>query len=314
MRSFALAAVLLLATVACTRERERAATPTEPSATSRVAPTSAPTAEPTPTPNLAFFRIETAMDHVRALGVEIGKREAGTEPDRQAAAYIRTAIERLGWDASEQTFPLPQGGESTNVIGKPPGFDDGEPYLIVGGHRDSIRGPGANDNATGVAAALEIVRALQVRPAPLPVMFIAFGAEERQPARNRPHHIGSVYYVSKMSERARDNLVAFVNLDMIGHGDVIICGRMTVGPREGTQRCVDHAKRLDIAADERVLPNWSDHGSFQAQDMNTAWLWTGDDPCCYHNPRDTIDRVRPADVARAGKLALAIVRSYTGSL
>ncbi len=254
------------------------------------------------------------MDHVRALAVEIGWREAGSEGDAKAADYIVSRIERLGWNAKEQTFPLPQGGESTNVIGMPPGFDDDEPYLIVGGHRDSIRGPGANDNATGVAAALEIARIVDTDPAPLPVMFVAFGAEERQPARNRPHHIGSIYYVSKMSESARKNLVAFVNLDMIGHGDPIICGRMTVGPTNGTRRCVKFAKELGIPADERVLPNWSDHGSFQAQGMNTAWLWTGEVPCCYHNPRDTIDNVRPGDVERAGRLAMAIVRSYTGSL
>ena len=254
------------------------------------------------------------MDHVRALAVEIGNRQAGTDGDRRAAAYIRERIERVGWDAKEQNFPLPQGGESTNVLGTPPGFDTSEPYLIVGGHRDTIGGPGANDNGTGVAAALEIVRMLDARPAPLPVMFIAFGAEERQPARNRPHHIGSVFYVSKMSDQARENLVAFVNLDMIGHGNPIICGRMTVGPRNGTQRCVRFAKDLGIAAEERVLPNWSDHGSFAAQGMNTAWLWTGEDRCCYHNPRDTIERVRPADVERSARLALTIVRSYTGSL
>ncbi len=251
------------------------------------------------------------MDHVRALGVEIGYRQAGTKGDRSAARYITRRIEELGWEAAEQKFALPQGGESSNVIGRPPGFDERAPYLIVGGHRDSLRGPGVNDNATGVALALEIARAVDARGAGLPVVFIAFGAEERQPATGRPHHIGSRYFVPLMSEAARRNLVAMVNIDMVGHGDVIFCSHMSVGPTEGTERCVRLAKELGIAAQGRVTPDWSDNGSFLTRGMNAAWLWSGDDPCCIHSPRDTMERVRPGDVDRSGRLALAIVRSYS---
>jgi len=251
------------------------------------------------------------MDHVRAVGVEIGNRQAGTDGDRSTSSYVTREIEELGWRAEEQKFALPQGGESSNVIGRPPGFDENAPYLIVGAHRDSLRGPGVNDNATGVALSLEIARAVDARPAALPVMVIAFGAEERQPAGGRPHHIGSTHFVSQMSEQARRNLVALVNIDMVGRGDTIFCSRMSVGPTEGTERCVRLAKELDIAARERVTPDWSDNGSFLKEGMNAAWLWTGDDDCCIHSPRDTIDRVRPADVERSGRLALAIVRSYS---
>lgn len=251
------------------------------------------------------------MEHVRALGVEIGIRQAGEEGDRSSARYITREIEKLGWRAEEQKFALPQGGESSNIIGRPPGFDENAPYLIVGGHRDSLRGPGANDNATGVALSLEIARAVDARAAALPVMVVAFGAEERQPASGRPHHIGSTHFVSQMTEQARSNLVAVVNIDMVGRGDTITCGRMSVGPTDGTERCVRLAKELGIAARERVTPDWSDNGSFLKNGMNAAWLWTGDDKCCYHSPRDTIDRVRPTDVERSGRLALAIVRSYS---
>jgi hypothetical protein len=308
MKRAAAVAFLVVAT-ACGTE-ERPTTPTvAPSPTVVTTPTPEPT--PTPTPKPAPFEVDRAMDHVRALSVEIGKRFAGTRGDAIAADYISGAIERMGWEADEQPFDLPQGGTSSNVIGTPPGFTTNEPYMIVGGHRDSIVGPGANDNATGIGAALEIARVLDASPASLPVMFIAFGAEERQPAPGRPHHIGSVHYVAGMSPIERENLVVFVNLDMIGHGDLIICGRLGVGPKDGTKRCVSHAKTLKIAAEERVLPDWSDHGSFQKRDMNTAWLWTGQDPCCYHNDKDLYDHVRPADVERCGKLALAIIRSYS---
>ena len=311
----ALPAVLLVVIAACSRERGATKTP-PPEPTDVATPSASPTPTPVPTPNLSYFRIEHAMEHVRAIGVEIGRREAGTEGDRKAAAYISSEIEELGWTVREQAFPLPegaQGTESSNVIGTPPRFDDSEPYVIVGGHRDSLRGPGANDNATGIAAMLEIARAIRVKAARLPVVLVAFGAEERQFGPGSPHHIGSEFYVSKMSQQARDNLAALVNLDMIGRGDVITCGRMSVGPRDGTDRCLKLGQQLGIAVKERVTPNWSDNGSFLTEGMNAAWLWTGDDPCCYHNLRDTIDRVQPHDLARSGKLALAIVRSYSPS-
>jgi hypothetical protein len=270
-----------------------------------------PTPTPRPTADLGKLDIAKVMDHVRALAVDIGFREAGTPGDKEAQAYIAERIERIGWTATQQRFPLPQGGSSTNVIGTPPGFTDSEPYLIVGGHYDSLRGPGANDNATGVGIALDIARSLDVRPAAYPVMFVAFGAEERQPAPDRPHHIGSVFFVSKMSEAARKNLISFVNLDMVGHGTRIACGRLAVGPREGTQRCLDQGKKLGFDVYERVTPDWSDHGSFAKKGLNTSWLWTGDLPCCYHNPRDTIEVVRKDDVRRSGILGLQIIRSYT---
>jgi Zn-dependent M28 family amino/carboxypeptidase len=251
------------------------------------------------------------MDHIRALAVEIGLRNAGSNGDEQASKYIAAEIEDLGWTAERRPFPLPQGGRSWNVVGTPPGFDEAKPHVIVGGHYDSLNGPGANDNATGVAIALDIARIVDERPGRIPVLFVAFGAEERQPLPEKVHHVGSQHYVAKMSSAARENLVAFVNIDMVGHGDVIQCPRMSTGPREGADRCLRLGRELGIGVRERITPDWSDNGSFLREGLNASWLWTGDVPCCYHNPKDTIDIVRPDDLRRSARLALAIVRSYS---
>ena len=307
MRKLLAVCATLLLGAACSGEQ---ASPS-PSPSERPRPTEPATTSPVPTIDPGAFGLDAAMEHVRALAVEVGNRMAGTEGDGLAAEYIARRLEALGWRAERRPFPLPQGGESWNVVGIPPGFDEREPYLLLGGHYDSLNGPGANDNASGIGVVLEIARAVDVRPAPLPVLVVAFGAEERQPTPDRPHHIGSLDYVAKMSPDARRNLTAMVNVDMVGHGDTITCGRMSVGPREGTERCVRLAGELDIPARERVTPDWSDNGSFLTEGMNAAWLWTGELPCCFHNPRDTIDVVRPADVDRSGRLALAIVRSYS---
>lgn len=301
-----LALALLVTAVGCSRG-PAAAPPTLP-ASPQLPPA---TEAPSPTPDPGRFDVARAMETVRALVVEVGKREAGTAGDALAADYVAGRIRALGWHAERQVFPLPQGGESSNVIGSPAGFATSDPYLLVGGHLDSLRGPGANDNATGIAVALEIARAVGAQPAALPVRFVAFGAEEKQPLPGNHHHVGSRFYVQHMTPEARRNLVAFVNVDMVGWGNIIYCPRMISGPREGTERCLRTAGRLGIAARERVTPDWSDNGSFLSAGMNAAWLWTGDDPCCNHTPKDTMARVQPAAVDRSGRLALAILRSYT---
>src|SRR5207245_146770 len=101
-----------------------------------------------------------------------GRRDAGLPGAARAADYIAGELTKIGWRTERQEFPLPQGGVSWNVRGFPSGFDDTKPYLLVGGHYDTLRGPGANDNGTGIATALDVVRALAVRPAPLPVGFV----------------------------------------------------------------------------------------------------------------------------------------------
>jgi hypothetical protein len=310
----ALATFVLVVLTAC--DSERAASTPSPSASAArsVVPAASPTRSAAPTPTAFAERIdhEAVMDHVRALAVEIGLRNSGGDGDERASKYIAGRIERLGWTVERRPFPLPQGGESWNVVGTPPGFDETKPYLIVGGHYDSLNGPGANDNATGVGVAMEISRTVDAKPGPLPVVFIGFGAEERQPTPNRDdHHIGSRYHVSKMSAAARANLRVFLNVDMVGHGDVLECNRMATGPREGADRCLRLAKDLGYRVTQRVTPDWSDHGSFVREGLNAAWVWTGDYKCCYHNPKDTIAIVREDDVRRASTLSLAIVRSYS---
>lgn len=308
MRKLAATAVLLVSAAACVREAPVAERTSAPATT--LPPSVAPPAHPTP--DLSVFDVGRAMQHVRALAVDIGFRPSGSQGDERAAAYIAARFEELGLRTERRPFALPQGGQSWNVVGAPPGFDESEPYLLIGGHFDSKNGPGANDNATGIGVIIEIARAIGARPAALPVLIVAFGAEERQPTSDspQPHHVGSRHFVGQMTPAARENLVAMVNVDMVGHGDTILCGRMSEGPREGTERCIASGRALGIAVREKVTPDWSDNGSFLRAGMNAAWLWTGELPCCYHNPRDTIDVVRRPDVERSGRLALAILRSY----
>ena len=63
---------------------------------------------------------------------------------------------------------------ASNVSVTKPGSGDG--IVIIGGHIDSVSaGPGANDNAAGVAVVTELARAIQGQAYPFEIRLVAFG-------------------------------------------------------------------------------------------------------------------------------------------
>ncbi len=182
---------------------------------------------------------------------------------------------------------------SWNVVGELPGRSAAR--VLLGAHVDSVEGsPGANDNASGVAAALEAARILRLRPPAWTVEVAAFGAEEGG-------LFGSSAYAR--SPRAR-GVSAMLNLDMVGVGE-----RLRVGNTGADQRVVvavlRAARELDISVEERRMGS-SDHVSFERAGIPAAMLHRPDDPH-YHSPGDTPDRVRP-------ELLEAVVRLAAQSL
>lgn len=89
------------ALAACSGSQEPATfTPTlTPSATAT--PTATPTPLPDPEPDAS-----RALQHVRALSVDIGPRLAGTEGAARAVTYLRATLASFGYQVETQTFPF----------------------------------------------------------------------------------------------------------------------------------------------------------------------------------------------------------------
>lgn len=254
-------------------------------------------------PAAPTFGDEDPFRHVRALAGRIGPRPAGTAGERAAARYVRAELESYGYRVEVVTFPLPQGGRSRNVVARHPGTGEATD-LIVGAHLDTVRGsPGANDNASGVAALLELARRIRDRD-DLSVTLVGFGAEEFQPGTGE-HHIGSAAYVRAMDDEERDALEAMVSVDMIGRVRRFIVARLAGSPKGASRSLAQAVRDAGMRPRVRVLGDISDHGPFARAKMPAAFLWTGFEPN-HHEPTDRVRAVPPRSIGRGVRVLVAL--------
>jgi Iap family predicted aminopeptidase len=172
----------------------------------------------------------------------------------------------------------------------------GDRVVMAGGHLDSVpAGPGINDNGSGTAALLEIAEALGGRAPGARVRLAFWGAEELG-------LIGSRRYVRELRPEEREEITAYVNLDMVGspepaHGvysdadpEIEQLLRRLVGPR----------------AEEENAGGNSDHAPFERADIPVGGLFTGagepHDPC-YHRACDDIDNIDMPVLVRMSRAA-----------
>ncbi|WP_447979420.1 M28 family peptidase [Candidatus Nitrospira bockiana] len=158
---------------------------------------------------------ETLEADVRALAGEIGERNTVRfhNLDR-AAAFITGSLESIGLAVRPQTYEV-DGHCCQNIQAELPGAGDAEDIIVIGAHYDSIRGgPGADDNASGVAALLGLARAFAGTRLSRTVRFVAFVNEERPYLRTRA--MGSVVYASQCRQR-REQVIGMLSLETLGY-------------------------------------------------------------------------------------------------
>lgn len=150
--------------------------------------------------------------HVERLAGEIGERNLWRYGELQKAArYIETELDQLKLAVGSQEFDV-QGRAMRNVEGELRGASRPDQIVVIGAHYDSVTGcPGADDNATGVAAVIELARAA-ARPART-LRFVGFVNEE--PPFFQTPDMGSLRYARRSRERG-ERIVAMISVESIG--------------------------------------------------------------------------------------------------
>lgn len=313
-----LVAALLLA--GCTGEDDAP----EPDPTAQVSPDpSVPTATRTvrnddvrpPKVSPDDARIEIAVDTVEHLAGRIGTRPGTSPAYFRAVDWVEARFADYGWDVRRQWFHAPAGfswnaevpaGRSVNLVATRGDVRPGRPWVLVGAHLDTVpEAPGAEDNASGIGVLLTIAEAIAERRTRLPVVLVAFGAEE---PRGDPddHHFGSRAFVAEMTPAERRSLRGMVSMDRVGVGAVLPIKSVA----EPSPLRAELAAAAESAGVRTVLETGhtsSDHESFADEGMPGVRLG-GTSYCCYHAPTDVPAVVDRDQLERTARTVLAWLR------
>ena len=191
-----------------------------------------------------------------------------------------------------------------NVVASPRGLRPTDPHVVVGAHLDTVpRAPGAEDNGSGIGVLMAAAAATADRETRLPVVWVAFGAEEPRGPTDADHHYGSRAYVDSLGPAQRRAVRAMVALDRVGVGDRVPVG--SAGESDPVQQALLRAaERAGVPTTPDPLQRSSDHWSFVRAGMPGARL--GSTPFAgYHSAGDVPSVVDTDQLERVGRLLLA---------
>ena len=263
-------------------------------------------------------------------------RFTGSEGGRKARAYVRGRFEAIGLTPFGAAYDKPfsftrssmkalltpgkayktEHTGAANLIGYIAGAKAPGRYIVVSAHYDhlGVKGgkmyPGADDNASGVAAMLQLAAHFQAHRPDHSIVFAAFDAEEG--GLN-----GAEAFMDDLPF-PREQLAFNLNLDMVSRSDeraIFASGtsyhpelkalvaqaaaRSTVKVRLGHDRPVYEAGKVE---------DWthsSDHGAFH--DAGVPFLYFGvEDHADYHQPSDTADKIDPGFFTDVVKLLIDV--------
>ena len=192
-------------------------------------------------------------------------------------------------------------------------------YIVIGAHFDHLGRTtqysmdpragdvirnGADDNASGTAAILQLARMLSIQKPKHSVIFVNFSGEEEG-------LLGSQYFVDNPPVPL-DSIVAMFNFDMVGR---LTDDKLMV---YGTGSAAELPSIVD-SANLRVLPalkiqgggdgfGSSDHSSFYAKNIPVLHFFT-DIHSDYHRATDDVEKINAAGEARVVNLAFDMIRS-----
>jgi len=151
--------------------------------------------------------------HVRALADGIGPRHVGRPAALDAArTYVEHTLAACGYTIELQPFEA-EGQRVANIEARTAEASDS--LFVVGAHYDTVPGtPGANDNASGVAALLELARLAAANGKNPAVRFVAFVNEE--PPWFQTPLMGSVRYATRAKARG-DRIRGMISLETMGY-------------------------------------------------------------------------------------------------
>ncbi|HEX2640653.1 MAG TPA: M20/M25/M40 family metallo-hydrolase, partial [Pyrinomonadaceae bacterium] len=274
---------------------------------------------------------------------ELKTIESLTAMKKDTTARIKIGFREMSPTASFKVNIVKKQSDAYNVVGILEGTDAAlkNEAIIIGAHYDHLgkggQGSlavnsteihhGADDNASGTAALLELARQFaKDRKNRRTIIFIAFGGEEEG-------LIGSKFYVNN-PVFPLEKSVAMLNMDMVGR---LAENKLTVGGigtaaewKSLIEKKNEFVPNVNTAYDknggaivsESYPPTYkgfnlqlneegfgpSDHSSFYAQKVPVLFFFTGTH-ADYHKPSDTADKINYAGLAKIANYVATIAKA-----
>lgn len=156
-------------------------------------------------------------EHVEFLAGTIGERNSRSAGSlERSAQYIAAQFAELGYAVNQQRYRSERdAAEYSNLEVEIEGSQAADEIVLIGAHYDTVPGsPGADDNASGIAALLEIARALKNENLGKTLRLVAFVNEEEPYATT--DLMGSIVYARTAKARG-EKIVAMLSLESIGY-------------------------------------------------------------------------------------------------
>lgn len=282
--------------------------------------TSAPAADPRAIP--ALDSAQLLGDLFRLSHDSMAGRAAMTPENAKARAYLASELRRLGLSpvgaAFEQPFAMPRRNrpdsvKGVNVVAQVRGTQTPERVIVVSAHYDHVAPRngnvynGADDNASGTAALLQMAAHFQRHRPAHTLVFAFFDAEEMG-------LLGARAFVAAPPVPLAQ-IVANVNMDMVARGDNGTLWAVGTTPHPVMKPIVE---ALVPAAPVTVKmgydsgtgrDNWtslSDQGAFHAQGIPFVYFGV-EDHADYHEPTDDPEKVNAGWYYNAARTIAAFV-------
>lgn len=264
-------------------------------------------------------------DRIAVMAHDSMRGRATPSPElEEVARWIASEFRSMGLepggddDGYLHWYPVPDssGARAPNVVGILPGSDPAlrDEYLVYSAHMDhvGVRSPdadgdsiynGADDDASGTAAVMEIAEAMaSLRLAPRrSTIFLAVSGEERG-------LWGSEAFVTRPPVPV-DAMVANLNLDMVGRNwsdTIVAIGREHSSLGATLAEVNARHPELGMTAIDDLWPEErfyfrSDHYNFARNGVPVLFFFNGTHED-YHRPSDELERIDADKTARIARL------------
>jgi Zn-dependent M28 family amino/carboxypeptidase len=284
------------------------------------------------------LRVELLND-IEQLAGQIGQRNIWNYHNLAVSAdYIEKSLNQVGYDVRKQNYDV-EGKVCSNIEAQLKGIKYPEQIIIIGAHYDSYYGsPGANDNASAVAATLALARYFAAKKTSRTLRFVLFANEE--PPFYHTEQMGSLVY-AKSCFAQKDVITAMFSLETIGYysekprsqnypfpfnliypstGDFVGFISNTSCRKLLYTAIASFRKNCEFPSQGGAIPeivpgiNWSDHWSFWKQGY-PAIMVTDTAPFrypFYHSAQDTPDKINYDSLARVVFGLQAVIGDIAG--